>query len=109
MDIVLGDMVDDARFAPVRLCATQLLRGDHFARCGLHQRRPTQENRSLIANDYRLVGHRWHVSAAGGTGPHNAGDLRYALGRHLCLVVKDPAEMVSIWENLRLVRQVGAA
>jgi hypothetical protein len=109
MLVILGDMVDHARLAAVEVAAAQILRADHFAGRGLHQRRAGEEDRALVAHDHALVGHGGNIGAARGAAAHHAGDLRDALGRHVRLVEEDAAEMVAIGEDLGLVRQVGAA
>src|SRR5699024_9402432 len=76
---------------------------------GLHQRRPAEEDRALLAHDDGLVAHRRHVGAARGGGAHHRGDLRDPVGAHPRLVEEDPAEVVAVGEHLVLHRQVGAA
>ena len=89
--------------------AAELFGGDDLAGGRLHQRRPAEENRALIAHDDALVRHRRHIGAACGAGAHHDGDLRDALRRHLRLIVEDAAEMPLVRENLVLHRQEGAA
>src|SRR3546814_5379914 len=83
MFVILGEMVDDARFLRVQIAATQVLCPDFLARRGLHQRRAGEEDRALIAHDDGLVAHRGHIGAACGAASHHARDLRDALGAHI--------------------------
>jgi hypothetical protein len=79
MLVVLGQMIDHARAAGMQLAAAQLFGRDVLAGRGLHQRRPGQKDRGLIAHDHRLVAHRRNVGPARRAGAHHAGDLRDAL------------------------------
>ena len=89
--------------------AAQLLGRHDLAGRRLHQRRAAEEDRSLVLDDDRLVGHRRHVGAAGRARAHDHGDLRNALRRHRRLVVEDAAEVIAVGKHVDLVRQVGAA
>ena len=109
MVVVLGEVVGDAGDARVHVGAAQLLGADLLAGRGLDQGRPAQEDRALLLDDDRLVGHRRHVGAARGARAHDHRDLRDAGGRHGRLVVEDPPEVVAIGEHLVLVGQIGAA
>ena len=46
--------------------AAEILGGDDFACCRLHQRRAAEEDGALAADDDGLVRHRRHIGAAGG-------------------------------------------
>ncbi len=109
MLVVFGDVVHHARTARMRVGAAQFLGGDDLAGGRLHQRRSCQEDGPLVLDDHGLIGHRGHIGAAGGAASHDAGDLGDALGRHLRLVVEDPAEMLLVGKNLGLKRQIRAA
>ena len=83
---------------------------DHdLARRGLHEWWSAEEDRSLLAHDHDLVGHRRDVRAAGGARPQYGGDLRDALGGHDRLVVEALAESAHVGEQLVLKREVAAA
>ena len=49
MVIVLREVIGDARDARVHVGAAQLLGADDLAGRGLHQRRPAEEDRALLA------------------------------------------------------------
>jgi hypothetical protein len=89
--------------------AAQLLGRDDLAGGRLHQRRPTQEDRALVADDHRLVAHGGHVRAAGSARAEHRGDLRDAETGHRGLVVEDAPEVLTVGEHLVLRGQVGAA
>ena len=107
--IILRDMVGHPRFTGVDLGAAELLRGDYLPGGGLHQGRPTQEDRSLVAYDHRLITHRRHIGTAGSAGSQYRCDLRDLLRGELRLVVEDAAEVVLIREDLILHRQEGSS
>ena len=107
--VVLRIVVGDAGLPGMHVGAAEFLGGDDLAGGGLHQRRPAEEDRALVAHDDALVRHRRHIGAAGGARAHHDRDLRNALRRHLRLVVEDAAEMPLVRENLVLLRQEGAA
>ena len=109
MAVVLGVVVGDAGLSRVHVGAAEILRRDHLAGRRLHQRRPAEEDRALVAHDDGLVRHRRHVGAAGGAGAHDHRDLRDARRRQRRLIVEDAAEMLAVGKDLGLVRQVGAA
>ena len=75
----------------------------------LHQGRPAEKYRALVAHDDRLIAHRWNVGAACGAAAHDQRDLRDAARGELCLVVEDPPEVVAVREHFILQRQKGAA
>src|SRR5690606_6236268 len=54
MLVILGQMVDNARFSGVEVPAAEVFGADFFPGCGLYQRRAGEENRALIADDHRL-------------------------------------------------------
>ena len=107
--VVQSEVVGHARHARVDVGAAQLFGGDDLAGGGLHERRSAEEDRALVPDDDRLVGHRRHVGAPGGARSHDDGDLRNAERRHRRLVVEDAAEVIAVGEHVDLVRQVGAA
>ena len=109
MFVILGQMIDHARFARVQIAAAQILGADFFARRGLHQRRAGEEDRALIADDHALVGHGGHIGPARRAAAHHAGNLRDLLGAHVRLIEEDAPEMVAVGEDLILMRQVRAA
>ena len=100
--IVLRQMVGDARCAGVHVAAAQFLGTYDFTRGGFDQRRAGEKYRPLVFDDYGLVAHRRHVGATGRAGAHHAGDLRYALGRHIGLVVEDAAEVIAVRKDIVL-------
>ena len=87
----------------------EVFRGDHFTRGGLHQRRASQEDGALVADDNGLVRHGGHVGAAGGAQAHDDGDLGDVVSGHAGLVEEDAAEVVPVGEDFVLAGQVGAA
>ena len=91
------------------VAAAEVLGRDDLPGRGLHQGRAAEEDRALVLDDDRLVGHRRDVGAAGGAGAHDAGDLRDAAARQVGLVEEDPAEVLAVGEHLVLHRQEGAA
>ena len=109
MLVVLGEVIDHPRFARVQFAAAEVFGGNFLAGRGLDQRWPRKENSALPAHDDALVAHRRDVGSACGAAPHHAGNLRDAFGAHVCLIEKDPSEMVAVGEDLALVRQVGPA
>ena len=108
MGVVLGIVVGHAGLARVHVGTAELLGAHHLARRRLHQRRPAEEDRALVADDHRLVRHRGHIGAARGARAHHGGDLRDAGRRHGGLVVEDASEMIAVGKDLVLARQVGA-
>ena len=107
--VVVGEVVDDAGLAGVHVAAAQVLGGDDLAGGRLHQRRPAEEDRALVAHDDGLVAHRGHVGAAGRARSHHGGDLGDAARAHRGLVEEDPAEVLAVGEDLVLPRQERAA
>jgi hypothetical protein len=109
MFVILRNMIDHTRFAPVQIAATQILGADFLARRGLHKRRSGEENRPLIADNHALVRHRGHIGPARRTAAHDTRDLRDALRAHVGLIEENPPEMITVREDLILMRQVRAA
>mmetsp|Transcript_7424 Transcript_7424/g.17919 ORF Transcript_7424/g.17919 Transcript_7424/m.17919 type:complete len:372 (+) Transcript_7424:1242-2357(+) len=109
MRLVAREMVRHARRATVQVGAAEVFGAHHLARRRLHQRRAAQEDRAVAAHDHRLVRHRRHVRAARRARAEHDRDLADPLRRHAGLVVEDAAEVLSVGEDVRLPRQVGAA
>ncbi len=109
MGVVVGQVVHHARGARMHVAAAERLGVDDLAGRCLHERRPAEEDRSLLAHDDRLVAHRRHVGAAGGAGAHDHGELRDARRREPRLVVEDAAEVFAVGKHLVLQRQECAA
>src|SRR5690554_4938006 len=82
----------------------ELRRPDDLPRARLHEWRPAEEDRALIAHDDRLIRHRRNVRAARRAGTHDGRDLRDAASAHLRLVVEDPPEVFLVGEHLILHR-----
>ena len=107
--IVEREVIGDARHARVDVGAAEVLGGHVHSRRGLHQRRPTDEDRPLAFDDHGLVAHGRDVCAAGGGGTHDDGDLRDRERGHPCLVVEDPAEVLAVGEDFVLSREERSA
>ena len=107
--VVLGQVIDHARFLRMQRPAAKVLGADFLACRRLHQWRPGKEDRALLAHDHALVAHGGHIGPACGAAAHHAGDLRDTSRAHLRLVVEDAPEMVAIRKDLRLVGQVRPA
>jgi hypothetical protein len=103
--VVLGEVVDDAGDVAVHVAAAEVLGRHDLAGGRLHERRPTEEDRALVADDDGLVAHRRHVRAAGGARSEHRGDLRDAPRRHLRLVVEDAPEVLAVGEHVVLLGQ----
>ena len=102
-------VIGNAGNAGMDLGTAEILGRNLLARRRLDQWRTGQEDRPLLPHDDGFVRHCRHIGTAGGARAHHHRDLRNAHGRHVGLVEEDPAEMIAVWENLGLVRQVGAA
>ena len=102
-------MIDDPGLAGVHVPAAQVLGADDLAGGRLHQWRPAEEDRALVAHDDRLVAHRGHVGAAGCARAQHRGDLGDAARAHRGLVEEDPPEMLPVREDLVLPGQEGPA
>ena len=109
MFVILGNMIDDAGFPAVEIATAQIFCADFLTRCRLYKRRTRQENRALIADDHTFVGHRRDICTTSGAASHDTGNLRDALGAHICLIEEDTPEMVAVGEDFVLMRQVRAA
>ena len=105
MLLVEGDVITNPRLLRMQRSAAKILGGDDLARCRLHQRRPTQEHRTLLMHHHDLVAHGWHVGTAGCATSEDDGDLGDALSTHSCLIVKYPAEIVFVGEDIILLRK----
>ena len=102
-------MVGHAGEPRVHIAAAEVLGGDDFAGCRLHQRRSAEKDRALVGDDDRLVAHRRHVRAAGRARPEHYRDLRDPRRRHRGLVIEDAAEVLAIGKYIVLVRQIRSA
>ena len=109
MVVVGGHVVNDTGAATMGVSAAEFLRRDDFASGGLHQWRPTQEYGPLPTDDHRLVRHGRHIGAARGARAHDAGDLCDPVRAHTRLIEEDAPEMITVGEDLGLVRQVRPA
>ncbi len=81
---------------------TELFSGDLLPSRGFHQWRATKKNRPGSFHDDGFIGHRRDIRTSSGAGAHHCCDLRDLKGGHLCLVVEDPPEMLSVREDLVL-------
>jgi hypothetical protein len=86
--VVLGEVIRDTAHSRVHVSTAELLGRDDLAGCGLHERRPTEEDRSLLLDDDVFIAHRRHVCAARRARPHYRRDLRDAHRGHHGLVVE---------------------
>src|SRR5215470_10751399 len=73
--VVGGVIVGDAGLPAMHVGAAQLLCAHVLPGRRLHQRRPAEEDRALIAHDDALIRHRRYIGAAGGAGAHHDRDL----------------------------------
>ncbi len=89
--------------------AAEVLGTDDFTGRGLDQGWSAEEDRALLGDDDRLVGHRRDVGAAGGRGAEHRGEPRDAGGGERGLVVEDPSEVLAVGEDVVLVGQVRPA
>ena len=103
--LVVGDPADPG----MNTGAAEVFRADILAGSGLHQGRAAEEDRAGTADDDGFIAHGRNVGAAGGRRAHDQGDLGDAGRRQAGLVVEDPAEVVTVREDIGLERQVGAA
>src|SRR5699024_5985305 len=104
-----GEVNGDAGDARVQGAAAELFGGDLLAGGGLDQRRAAAEDRALVGDDDRLIGHGRNVGAAGGAGAEDCGQLGDPRGRERGLVVEDAAEVLAVGEYVVLVGQVRTA
>ena len=109
MFIVFGIMVSHAGGPAMHIGATQILGTDDLTGSRLDQGRAGEKDGRLLAHHDGFIGHCRHIGAAGGTGPHDHGNLRNTPGTHVRLVVEDPAKVLAIGKYLVLARQVGTA
>lgn len=109
MGVVDGKVVRYAGHGGVEGSAAEVFGGDFLACSGFDERRASEENRSLVLDDDGLVAHSGDVGASGGAGAHDYRDLGNTLRAHSGLVEEDPAKVLLIREDVRLVRQVRAA
>ena len=104
--VVQRVMVSNARRTRMHIRATECFRTDHFANRRFYQRRTAEENRSLILDDDRFVGHCRDVGTTRGARTHHTGDLRNSSRRHVCLIVENATEVFAIGEYVVLVGKV---
>ena len=107
--VVLRIMIGHSGDPAMHVGSAKLFRRDFLSCSGFDQRRPAQKDRTLVANDNRLVAHGRHIGAAGRARAHNSRNLVETLGRHPRLVVENPAKVVAIRKYLGLQRQECAA
>ena len=106
MRIIFCEVIRHTREARMHIPATQVFSCDNLARRRLYQGGACQEDCPLLFNNDGHIRHGRHISAPSRARPHNHGNLRNALGAHLGLIVKDTPEVVTVRENLVLLRQV---
>ncbi len=109
MIVVFGEVIGDAALARVDVAAAKVFRRDDLAGRGFDERRAAEEDRTLPADDDRLVRHRRNIGAASRAGAVDDGDLRDARRGHVRLIVEDAAEIVLVRKNFVLHRQERAA
>ena len=107
--VVGGEVVDHARGPRVQVAAAEVLCGHHLAGRSLHQWRTAQEDRALVLDDDRLVGHCRDVGAAGGARAHHDCHLRDVGARQVGLVEEDATEVLAVREHLVLPGEERAA
>ena len=108
MVIVISQVIGDARVLCVNLGSPKVFRADRLTCCCFNQRRPSEKNSPLVSDDDRFIRHRGHIGTAGCAGTHHNSNLRDASSRHIGLVEKTPAKVISIGEYLILQWQKGA-
>ncbi len=104
--VVCGEVVGDTGKARMDIRAAEVLGAHDFSGRSLHERRPAEEDRALLADDDSLIAHGRHISPAGRAGSHHGRNLRDAGGGHARLVEEDATEMLAIREDFVLVRKV---
>ena len=109
MCVVVGQMIDHAGQPGMDLAAAQILGGNLLAGRGFDERRPGEEDRTLVANDDRFVRHCWNIGPASGATSHDNCNLANALRAHVRLIEEDAAEMLAVGKDLVLARQIGPA
>ena len=109
MRIILRQIVRHPRQAGMHIAPAKIFSCHFLAGRSLHQGRASQENRALIAHNDGHIRHCRHIRPTGRARSHHHRDLGDAAGTHLRLIVKDPAEVIAVWEHLILVRKVRAA
>ena len=93
----------------MHVATTQIFGRNDFARRRLDQRRPCQKDRALFFHNDRHIGHCGHIGPACCARPHHHSNLRNAFGRHLRLIIENPAKMVAVGKHLVLIGQVRPA
>ncbi len=87
------------------IATAEIFASNHFA-CGcLDQWRATEKNCALITHNNGFIRHGRYIGTPCGTAAHDHCNLRYAFGRHLCLIIENPAKMVAVWKYFILERQ----
>ena len=109
MVIIISQMIGNPGKPCMNIAPAQFFSANHFPGSGLHQRRPGEKNRSLLAHNHRFVRHGRHISPACGAGAMHDGNLRNSSGRHLRLIIKNPPKMFFVGKNLVLQGQKSPA
>jgi hypothetical protein len=109
MLIIIGNVINHTRATTVSIGSAQIFGGYDLAGRSLNQRRTAQKDRALTPDDDGLIAHGWDIGPACGARAHNAGNLSDPLRAHAGLIEKDAAKMVTVWEDLGLMRQVRPA
>lgn len=66
MQVIVRDVVDDSGDSRVHVASPELLGGNDLSRRRSYEGWASEEDRALLANDDRLVAHRWDVRASRG-------------------------------------------
>ena len=102
MAIVRRIVVGDSRGSAMDFRSSEILGADHLANGSLDKRRSGQKDSALTPDDDTFIRHGRHVCAASGAGAHDSGNLGNILAGHVGLVIEDPAEVITIREDLFL-------
>lgn len=88
MGFILGQVVRHARGATVKIGTTECFGRDHFSGGCFDQGGTAKENRALVLDNHRLVGHGRHIGTASGTGAHDNGNLTQVQEKRMrCLMI----------------------
>ena len=104
---VVCNVITDARLLGVESGTAKIFRGDNLTSCCLHEWRSTQEDCTFLVHHHDLVTHRWDVRTASSATTEDNRDLWDAFGTHPCLIIKYPAKIVLIGEDVILLRKEG--